>query len=158
MKEKFESTQEEREAEPMSKWVLIYNMDAIMHNNNILDSPPGTCPNLPLDNLCVLRVDKLSEARYFTGRIDHLWMPMSLETGNPIIAEIKDHGLVMLAYESLDDANRLTLAIENDLSAKVTAQEVPMKLIEKECDETGKLIGLVVPSFVTPAHFGGKLL
>lgn len=153
----FDATRAERETSDRSIWVFIFNMDIIMQKNNILELPRGVVPELPLNDLNLIRVPKLVEKRYFEGRVKYLWMLMSLKTGNPLIAETKEYGLMMLAFEFEDDALRFALNLENDDRGRAQPMKVPFEDIEKECHETGKLIGLIAPSFVQPSHFGGDL-
>jgi hypothetical protein len=137
----------------MSVWAIVFNTDALMWNNNLMELSMQTGMDLDLNRVRIVRVVESVARMCLEKAVDSLWV-LRCHGGQAVLSF--RHGELdsyLFAWEKEEDARRFALNLAEDGRGKATPELMHLVDLKQLCIEHNALIGFVAPSFVQPSHF-----
>jgi hypothetical protein len=154
-KAEFEAANAARESdEMMSAWAIIFNTDALMWKNNLMEVSMQTGLELDLDRVRIVRVAEAAALICLDNAVEHLWVLRCYDGQAVLSCRHEEQTTYIFAWEKEEDAKRFAINLEEDGRGKATPELMPLGELKGLCQRQKSLIGFVAPSFVQPSHFG----
>jgi Protein of unknown function (DUF3110) len=154
-KAEFEAAMAARENDSMmSDWAIIFNTDAIMWKNNLMEVSMQTGLELDLDQVRIIRVAEAAALTCLDNAVERLWVLRCYDGQAVLSCRHKEESTYVFAWEKEEDAKRFAINLEEDGRGKATPELMPLVELKGLCKKQKSVIGFVAPSFVQPSHFG----
>jgi hypothetical protein len=139
----------------LSVWAIIFNTDALMCDNNLMEYSVQSGTDLELNQVRIVRVVESVARLCLENVVDSLWV-LRFHGGQAILScGDGERETFFFAWEKEEDARRFALNLAEDGRGRTNPELMRIVDLKDSCIRQNALIGFVAPSFVQPSHFPG---